>query len=1651
MDWPAHYRPILYLVLFCFPLIGCFVLDGSPTSFAQFPRWQAGLNGSLAMSFRTREPNGLLLYTDDGGAYDFFEVKLVEGNVRLRFNLGGGTAILAAGKNLHDSQWHKMQITRNAEETILTVDGDVQKRLTAGPDYLFGNASTNSAVFVGGLPEWYGSKLALLALPSAYFEPRFQGWIQDVIFASDDGVLRAQDLQESQGVRSSSPPDDHCERGNPCLNGGACISTDAGPVCDCRRTDYEGDLCEQKRPPSEATFTGEEYLHFDVRGSGGEPLVSWSDQLSLQFRSRQSAGLLFFAADVRQESGSEPDFLHVSLKGGGVAVHVKIGSGHVEKIVRPSKVRFDDNQWHKIVIHRKVREITRATGFCHLSVTIDGVYTERGSTAGSFSMLSSSVIYVGGTDPNTAAQLVPASRVRNNFVGCVRKVEFIADSVSLDLLSLAKSQSKLLRYHGDVQFFCQEMEAADPITFTTRESFLALPTWEGSKTGSVAFRFRTNEATGLLMYNGGQGGDVFALELLDGHVYLVLGLGSGIAKVKASAKRCDDGQWHTVTLRRTGKTGRIAVDEAAYDFTTPGTASQLDLEGPLFVGALAPSDQGPGVPSEVWTAKLNYGYVGCLRQLVVNGKTVDLAEQAREQDSGSLRPSCHTSPSQCDSQPCLNGGLCSEGWNRFVCDCTRTGFTGPVCAKDASTLSFDGSQYLQIDVPDGSRTQAEDVQLRFRTPRPGGLLLATTPHEKSPGSYLVVGLEGGKLKIIVNLGDKDKVIDLGQSLNDDTWHTVHLRRRGHKMDVHLDSDSKSYDLGEVDSMTLDIQTLHVGSVHPGHLKPPVPGMSNYVGHLQHLVFNRKHYLDMAHAGQIAHFKVTAKFGKKDNIVHHPVTFKSKFTFLGLPQLRAYSTLNLYFQFKTMEPNGLLLYNSGKGQDFIAVELVDGHLHYVFNLGDGPRGVRSNTKATLNDNQWHAVTIGRPSPHQHTLMVDDMITKVGLVISLNESQTQGPTTNLDSSQGPVCYIGRAYVRPYVVTPPCRPGPRLVVHSRQGFQGCLASIDLNGEAGDLVKDALIPSTLVARGCAGPITKCSHSACANHGVCVQMWNSYACDCDMTSFSGPICADESISYEFGPGTGLVTFTFPPNKQPDTKADLVALGFITMADNGVLARIDSGTSNDYMELEIVDGNIYMVYNMGTEDHPIGEHSVHVNDGQYHVVRFTRSGPNSTIQVDDHNVRVKQPPGRQLTMFNSYSTIQVGGKKNPLRGGIERPFQGIISGLVVNGDRILDMAAEDDPRISVQGDVELLMSLPLSLQQRSVPSEHQMQQHAGASPQYEGDDLVYSGGGGSGCWDDEDDCGESDTTGRKRDDLITPVYIPPTPRPNPRTTPSISGGGQTYVHGRSSAPPRHLGGGGLEDTTCDDEEDCAEGGGSGMGEVTFALNTPATPPAFITTTGSHQDFSENFVNPPPRVIPPPDDEDDMNMIQRIVITPPSIPTTPIYRQRPPDDVIVTHHRPPGHPAPPLYPVIPQQTPRPPYRTTSRAPPSVYGVPIPDLPVQGRESNKPPPKVKTSSAADNTAMVIGIIAGVLIVVVIVALVVYRVRSWTLAASPGAAGYKVDETAKRYHFPPAGTAPYQSQPPSAQHMNGTLKCDQQNKLMKQQPNKKKDVKDLKEWYV
>lgn len=54
---------------------------------------------------------------------------------------------------------------------------------------------------------------------------------------------------------------------------------------------------------------------------------------------------------------------------------------------------------------------------------------------------------------------------------------------------------------------------------------------------------------------------------------------------------------------------------------------------------------------------------------------------------------------------------------------------------------------------------------------------------------------------------------------------------------------------------------------------------------------------------------------------------------------------------------------------------------------------------------------------------------------------------------------------------------------------------------------------------------------------------------------------------------------------------------------------------------MYLVYNLGTEDHPIGEEVASINDGVYHVLKFTRSGPNATLQLDNYEVKSKNPKG----------------------------------------------------------------------------------------------------------------------------------------------------------------------------------------------------------------------------------------------------------------------------------------------------------------------------------------------------------------------------------------------------------------------------------------------
>lgn len=53
--------------------------------------------------------------------------------------------------------------------------------------------------------------------------------------------------------------------------------------------------------------------------------------------------------------------------------------------------------------------------------------------------------------------------------------------------------------------------------------------------------------------------DFFAIEMLDGHLYLLLDMGSGTTKTKAIDRKVNDGEWYHVDFQRDGRSGTITA------------------------------------------------------------------------------------------------------------------------------------------------------------------------------------------------------------------------------------------------------------------------------------------------------------------------------------------------------------------------------------------------------------------------------------------------------------------------------------------------------------------------------------------------------------------------------------------------------------------------------------------------------------------------------------------------------------------------------------------------------------------------------------------------------------------------------------------------------------------------------------------------------------------------------------------------------------------------------------------------------------------------------------------------------------------------------------------------------------------------------------
>ncbi|KAK2105582.1 hypothetical protein P7K49_015096 [Saguinus oedipus] len=222
----------------------------------------------------------------------------------------------------------------------------------------------------------------------------------------------------------------------------------------------------------------------------------------------------------------------------------------------------------------------------------------------------------------------------------------------------------------------------------------------------------------------------------------------------------------------------------------------------------------------------------------------------------------------------------------------------------------------------------------------------------------------------------------------------------------------------------------------------------------------------------------------ERVLHAPVPAFGGHSFLAFPTLRAYHTLRLALEFRTLEPQGLLLYNgNARGKDFLALALLDGRVQLRFDTGSGPAVLTSSV--LVEPGRWHRLELSRHW-RRGTLSVD------GETPVLGESPSGTDGLNLDTD----LFVGGVPEDQAAVVL-----ERIFVGT--GLRGCIRLLDVNNQRLELSVGPGAASQGSAVGECGD-HPCLPNPCHGGAPCQALEaGRFRCLCPPGHF-GPICAEE-------------------------------------------------------------------------------------------------------------------------------------------------------------------------------------------------------------------------------------------------------------------------------------------------------------------------------------------------------------------------------------------------------------------------------------------------------------------------------------------------------------------------------------------------------------------
>nr|XP_020510259.1 LOW QUALITY PROTEIN: neural-cadherin-like [Labrus bergylta] len=490
------------------------------------------------------------------------------------------------------------------------------------------------------------------------------------------------------------------------------------------------------------------------------------------------------------------------------------------------------------------------------------------------------------------------------------------------------------------------------------------------------------------------------------------------------------------------------------------------------------------------------------------------------------REAIHLPCSVYPTNPCLNGGTCQDGPLGYRCKCPPM-FDGPECQQTKHSFGGQGYAWFPPIMP----CFQSHISLEFLAESPNGLLLYDGPlgpaHSGEQEDFIAVELRNGVPALSINHGSGSLTLQLPpkSTVTDRRWHRLDIISDGKVVQLILDQCGGAVvneleGVGGEDQETDESGCRAVGET-PGNQKylnvfqplqlggmkesSPHRRYSSFTGCIRNLVVDSQVY-DLASPGESVdsspgcrltdgvcvtaggpscgvQASCLADWGSFSCECHAGYTGHKcdraapEFSFDAGSAVRyqlrgggSSRRTHVQLLLRTRAPSGTLLsVMSREANEYIVLEIAEGHLSVRSNLGDGAHALRL-PGLRVDIGQWVQVSLSR---HDNLY-----------------------TLRLEQGGGSREVRARLGSRRELVVHPASVMVGNVPNAGDtaDFQGCLRDVRFNaqllpldGQSRDLV--TVLERRGVTSGCSSDA--CSSQPCRSPLRCIDLWRKHQCRC--------------------------------------------------------------------------------------------------------------------------------------------------------------------------------------------------------------------------------------------------------------------------------------------------------------------------------------------------------------------------------------------------------------------------------------------------------------------------------------------------------------------------------------------------------------------------------